>query len=123
MNQDEFARRIFALLNRHLNELPATVTDRLAEVRKRALQQPRTTRQLSVTIADWAAGHRMMLRLAVPVLFVIIAASAIIFNQTSPEHDPFDLETALIGDELPIHAYTDPGFDTWLRHSSHEEQQ
>ena len=31
--------------------------------------------------------------------------------------------TALMADELPIHAYTDPGFDAWLKTTSHEEQQ
>jgi hypothetical protein len=31
------------------------------------------------------------------------------------------VETAILADELPIHAYTDPGFQTWLRHSSHDQ--
>jgi hypothetical protein len=43
--------------------------------------------------------------------------------QGEATQDPFDVEAALLGDELPIHAYTDPGFDAWLRHTSYEQEQ
>lgn len=123
MKQDEFARRVVERLNQRLDALPATITSRLARTRSQALERKPVHRSLRIGLADWAAGHRIMLRVAVPALFVLIAASTIFFKQAAPEHDPFDVETALIGDELPIHAYTDPGFATWLQHSSHEKQQ
>ncbi len=124
MNEDDLARRIAARLDHNLGNLPDSVTGRLAEARVRALQvrSPRPA-LLPLKLSDWIAGHRALLGVALPALFVLVAAGAVFFLQSESTHDPFDVETALLGDELPIHAYTDPGFDAWLRHTSYEEEQ
>ena len=35
----------------------------------------------------------------------------------------WELDTGLLAGELPIHAYTDPGFETWLKHSNFAQSQ
>ena len=64
-----------------------------------------------------------MLGVGVPALFLLVVTGAVLLLQSGQQPDPFDVETALLADELPIHAYTDPGFDAWLQHTSHETQQ
>lgn len=123
MNQDDLARRIVDRLDQHLSELPADVVGRLDGARQRALRTRPTGRRWSVRVGDWLASHRLMVRVALPALFLLLTVGAIVLLQTEATPDPFDVETALLADELPIHAYTDPGFDEWLRQTSHEQQQ
>ena len=121
MNQDDLARRIVDRLDHNLTELPADIAGQLAQARQRALR-PRM-RSWHIRFSDWVASHRMMFKVALPALFVVLAAGAVYLLQSTSTEDPFDVETALMADELPLHAYTDPGFDAWLRTTSHEEQQ
>jgi hypothetical protein len=64
----------------------------------------------------------VLTRAAVAAAFAAAIAAGLLYWQVASHHESIDVETALLADELPIHAYTDPGFDTWLRHSSHEQQ-
>ena len=121
MNQDDLARRIVDRLDQNLTELPADIVGRLAYARQRALQV--RLRTWHARFSDWVVSHRMMFKVALPALFLLVAAGAVYFMQSTSREDPFDVETALMADELPLHAYTDPGFDAWLKTTSHEEQQ
>jgi hypothetical protein len=123
MNQDDLARQIVDRLDRNLNELPADIVGRLAHARQRALQARPRPHNWRVRFADWALSHRMAFKVALPALFLVVAVGAVYLLQSTSREDPFDVETALMADELPLHAYTDPGFDTWLKKTSHEEQQ
>ncbi len=124
MNEDDLARRIAARLDHNLGNLPDGVSGRLADARRRALQarSPRTV-PLRLRLSEWIGSHRRLLGVALPALFVLVAAGAVFFLQGESTQDPFDVETALLADELPIHAYTDPGFDAWLRHTSYDQEQ
>ena len=122
MNQDDLARRIVDRLDQDLNELPADIVGRLAHARQRALQVRPRQRTWQIRFSDWVVSHRMMFKVALPALFVLLAAGAVYLLQSTSGEDPFDVETALMADELPLHAYTDPGFDEWLKATTHEEQ-
>ena len=122
MNQDDLARRIVDRLDQNLTELPADIVGRLAHARQRALQVRPRQRTWQIRFSDWVVSHRMMFKVALPALFVLLAAGAVYLLQSTSGEDPFDVETALMADELPLHAYTDPGFDEWLKTTSHEEQ-
>ena len=122
MNQDDLARRIVDRLDQNLSELPADIVGRLAHARQRALQVRPRPRTWQVRFSDWVVSHRMMFKVALPALFLLLAAGAVYLLQSTSGEDPFDVETALMADELPLHAYTDPGFDEWLKTTSHEEQ-
>lgn len=124
MNEDDLARRIVARLDQELEHLPPGIAERLADIRRRAL---RVRTRPSVTplerLRAWFADHRFIVRVALPALFVLVAAGTLYYLQIVSTPDPLDVETALLADELPIHAYTDPGFDTWLSNASHEREQ
>ncbi len=92
-------------------------------MRKQALRAREASASLRARLAELVGGHQMMLKVALPAIFLLVAAGAVFFLQNAAAPDPFDVETALMHDELPIHAYTDPGFDAWLRNTSQEEPQ
>ena len=123
MNEDDLARRIVQRLDRNLSELPAEIVAQLADVRKQALRTREAPVSLRARLAELVGGHRMMLKVALPAIFLLVAAGAVFYLQNAIAPDPFDVETALMHDELPIHAYTDPGFDAWLRNTSQDESQ
>ena len=123
MIEDDLARRIVDRLEQRLGKLPADVINRLANSRERALRRERMPVSAHIRLSQWLDSHRMMFRVALPALFVVMAAGVVFFLQSASTQDPFDVETAMLAGELPIHAYTDPGFDAWLQHTSHEPQQ
>ena len=123
MREDDLARRIVQRLDQNLNELPAEILARLADARIHALHARAAPVSWWVRLADLVDGHRLMLKFALPAVFLLVAAGAVFFLQNASTPDPFEIETALMHDELPIHAYTDPGFDAWLRNTSQEERQ
>ena len=122
MKDDDLARRIVQRLDQDLDELPAEIVTRLADARKHALSAYAGPVSWRGRLAELVGGHRMMLKVALPALFLVAAAGAVFFVQTATGPDAFEVETALMHDELPIHAYTDPGFDAWLRNTSQEER-
>jgi hypothetical protein len=126
MNQDDLARRIARHLDLRLNKIPAPVVDRLQAARREALQRVPAGRSgqgvLLEWLHEWVSAHGVAVRVAVPAAFVASIAAGLIYWQVVSHQESIDVETALLADELPIHAYTDPGFDAWLQHSSHEQQ-
>jgi hypothetical protein len=121
MKEDDLARRIVQRLDQNLNELPAEIVARLADARIHALHARATPLSWWVRLAGLVDGHRLMVKVALPAMFLLVAAGAVFFLQNAGAPDAFDIETALMHDELPIHAYTDPGFDAWLRNTSQDE--
>ncbi|MGH8632156.1 MAG: DUF3619 family protein [Burkholderiales bacterium] len=125
MSQDDLARRIVQHLNAGLDDIPAPVTERLHAARREALRHAHARQahrdSLFGRLRDWVSAHGVAVRVAVPAAFAA-AAAGLLYWQVASHHESIDVETALLADELPIHAYTDPGFDAWLQHSSHEQQ-
>lgn len=122
MKEDELAGRMVAHLDRALADLPRPLVQRLQTARLAALAGQRT--------ADSRLGHSkrehtgrwgfgLTTRLVVPAAIVIASLTGLIYWQMSSQQDE-ELDTGLLAGELPLHAYTDPGFETWLKHSNHE---
>ncbi len=120
MKEDELAGRMVAHLDRALAELPHSVLQRLQAARSAALarqddsRMPRSPREHT---GRWGFG--LTTRLVVPAAIVLASLTGLIYWQMSSHHDE-ELDTGLLAGELPLHAYTDPGFETWLKHSNHE---
>ena len=57
-----------------------------------------------------------------PTAIVLASLAGLIYWQVSSHHEE-ELDTGLLAGELPIHAYTDPGFETWLKHSNYVQSQ
>jgi Protein of unknown function (DUF3619) len=121
MNEDDLARRIVHHLGRSLEDVPPDVSLRLHAAREEALRHARADRQAAGRPGGWGSGHHLMVRLVLPVALVGAIAAGLYWQSVS-QNESLEVETALLADELPIHAYTDPGFDTWLRHSSYEQR-
>lgn len=126
MNEDDLARRIVGQLNRSLDELPAPTTRKLRAARMAALAHYRGDspqgRSRAFALPGWGSGRRLTMRLVLPVAIVIASITGLLFWQMSAPHED-ELDSGMLAGELPIHAYIDPGFDTWLKHTSHTPQQ
>jgi|SRR5690606_7825922 len=121
MNENDLARRIVGRLDHSLDELPASTTQKLEAARKAALARH------GHAVADGGAravafGPGRGLRLGLSVAVVVAGLAGLLYWHMAPSHED-ELEAGMLAGELPIHAYLDPGFDTWLRHTSHTPQQ
>lgn len=122
MNQDEFARRVAKRLDDDLGALSPVVLGRLQAARRQAVERARVPTGRFASWMNRLGAASLLARAAVAAAFAAAIAAGLLYWQVDSHHESIDVETALLADELPIHAYTDPGFDTWLRHSSHEQQ-
>lgn len=65
----------------------------------------------------------MTARLTLSAAIVVATITGLIYWQMSSHHEEELDTTGLLAGELPIHAYTDPGFETWLKHSNYAKTQ
>jgi len=128
MTENDLARRIVAQLDRSLTELPTTTVRKLETARATALARYRAggtwTDQLWLGRLLGSRGLRkgLAMRLVLPVAIVIASLTGIIYWQSASHYEE-ELDTGLLAGELPLHAYIDSGFDTWLTHTSHTPPQ
>ena len=122
MNENEVAGRIVARLDRDLAELPAPTLQRLQVARRAALAAYRPAASGDGTVLGWLSGRTLTTRWVLPAAVVVASLTGLIYWQVSSHHEE-ELDTGLLAGELPIHAYTDPGFETWLKHSHYEQSQ
>ena len=127
MNENDLARRIVAHLDRSLDELPAPTAQKLQAARMAALARVRPAHSwglagLAGVLHGWGISRHLTTRLALPVAIVIASLTGLVYWQMSTHHEE-ELEAGMLAGELPIHAYIDPGFDAWLKHTSHTQQQ
>jgi hypothetical protein len=115
---------------RHLDEGLARMDEgtrmRLLAARKVALSHYRE--QAAVGVWAWAghavervAGHHPhALRYTAGAVALIIALIGITYWQanSAPAIDLADIDAKILTGELPINAYLDKGFDSWLKRSS-----
>ncbi|MBX9810818.1 MAG: DUF3619 family protein [Burkholderiales bacterium] len=127
MNQQdhELAGKIVQHLNYGAELLDEGTRKRLLAARKVALSHYRE-RPEPVWGMAWA-GHaavrfgerRFDVRLLITVAALAAALIGVIYWQTrSPANDIAEIDLGLLTDDLPINAYLDGGFDSWLKRSS-----
>lgn len=128
MNEQDFGRKVGAALDENLGQLPASVTRRLAVARAAALDRAQGVLPVNV-----GAGHAGVLgwmrnpRVLAPALGLVFALLAVLyFQETQRLQQNFaenaDLDAQMLGDELPVTAYLDQGFEIWLYHQSPASQ-
>jgi Protein of unknown function (DUF3619) len=125
VNENELARKIAARLDQDVADLPVATVRRLRDARMAALAAySRETPNWQSRIASGAIfGRGMTARLMLPAAIVVAAITGLIYWQMSSHHEEELDTTGLLAGELPIHAYTDPGFETWLKHSNYAKTQ
>lgn len=122
----ELARRIVRHLDSGVEHLDAGTRDRLLAARRRALSRYQE-RPAAVTGLAWAGhalgrfaedhgvGARHWIALS---LLVLALAGVVYWKSAAPGNDLAEIDTGLLTDELPISAYLDKGFDSWLKRPS-----
>lgn len=128
MTENDLARRIVAQLDRSLAELPTSTVQKLEKSRATALARYRAGG--TSTDPSWVdrllgtqgLRHGLAVRLVLPVAIVIASLTGVIYWQTASHYEE-ELDAGLLAGELPLHAYIDPGFDTWLTHTSYTPPQ
>ena len=123
---DELARRVVRALDRGVESLNEGTRERLAAARKLALSRHRDKPEPVLGLA-WAmnaisprgGAHRQYsTRYLIAACAFVLAISGFAYWQaTAPTPDFAEIDVNLLTDDLPINAYLDSGFDSWLKRS------
>ena len=125
MNELNFAFKVRQHLNLGLHELRPETRDRLAAAREKALarQQQVQTRSILATAGNFILFHVDNLRYkqVFSALALIVCFGATAYWTADERITELGvIDSALLTDELPIRAFTDKGFATWLKRASPE---
>lgn len=123
MNEQYFTFKVRQQLNRGLHELRPETIARLAAAREGALahQKQFVSQSMLAAVGSFAHHHFDNLRIkqvltALVLLLCVVFTAFWIADQRVTELGKLD--SALLADELPISAFTDKGFDAWLKRTS-----
>ena len=124
MNEQQFACQIRKHLEQGLHDLPQATADRLAQARRIALaHQKQAVAQSSLA----TAGSFLNIHLDIPrhynqliaALALVAAAVLTTFWLTDRQvNELSEIDSALLAGDLPVNAYTDKGFNAWLKQAS-----
>jgi hypothetical protein len=128
MNQPEheLARKLVQHLDYGVERLAPGVRERLRAARNAALSKYREQPEPVLGLA-WAGQvaaritqhHFYDARSLVAVAALVLSLVGVAWWQVSaPLNEVADIDTSLLTDELPVNAYLDKGFDSWLKRSS-----
>jgi hypothetical protein len=126
--EHELASEIVQYLEDGVDQLEPRVRERLAAARRNALsryrEQPAPVFGLAWAghAAVWLTEHQHPFRgarLLIAVTALALATAGFVYWQsTGPANGLAEIDVYLLTDELPINAYLDKGFDSWLKRSS-----
>lgn len=126
MNQeDELALRIAKLLDEGSEGLTREQRDRLAEARRLAVSrhparaQPALVPAWAAPLSHFTEQSVLGVRYLVPFAALLLGLLGVVYlNTTTVSSEIVDIDAGLLTDELPLNAYLDQGFDSWLKRSS-----
>ena len=134
MNDVQFGSQVAALLDEGLSRVDQDVLTRLQVARKSALgiaAAPHHVRALAVAgagsaagnggLQHWFAGPRLWFALGMLTL-AISGVTLTEFGSDAEADTAADLDLAILADDLPVTAYIDHGFDTWLKRPVEPQQ-
>jgi len=117
----EIARKIVRQLDRSARSVDGEAAARLSAAREQALAQFQHSPVVGVAGAGTSASHMIErpapgIRYALPLAVLILGLAGIVFWQSSSGSggELADIDARLLTDDLPIDAYLDKGFDSWL---------
>jgi hypothetical protein len=124
--ESRFARSVVACLNESAEQVAPDVAERLRFGREKAIEVARRARGSSEGVGVTAAGaailgfsrSRWWIRFAsILPLVMLVGGLALIQNwqNRTQVSAAAELDEALLGDDLPINAYRDPGFSEFLK--------
>jgi len=125
MNEREFGTQIKRHLDRSL-DLDAATLNRLRTARERALARRRTAEHVFVPAWAHAVVGRLSgshastgIALAGAALIVALIAIQQYWMRTPSIEEIEEIDAAILTSDLPINAYLDKSFDSWLKRSQH----
>lgn len=126
--QDRYGRKVAARLNEGAADLPYDISERLRAARMQALAcrklpQARTAAAVAIsgngatlTLGDEGLNLWSRLAAALPLIALIAGLVAIsLIQDDSRAREMAEVDAALLTDDLPPAAYTDPGFLQYLK--------
>jgi hypothetical protein len=126
MNESQFGNKVRQILNQGLT-LDARASERLRAAREQALARQRAELSPVLAWADNVAGSfggwgGFSLRLVVPLLVLAVGASAVYtWQQQQLLAEVEEIDALLLTDELPLDAYLDRNFQSWLKKRAAEQ--
>ena len=124
MNERKFGYQIKQQLDQALDLEPATLK-RLNAARGQALARQRLSEPVFAlawvdAVAGRMSGNPASAGIALAGAALILALVGIQYWQRSPTVEEIEeIDAALLTSDLPINAYLDKSFDTWLKRSQH----
>lgn len=126
-NELNFAYKVRHALNENLDKLPVSTTERLASARKIALSRKKSESGLKVLVMPRVVAGEVgkffsdplswmaRMGLAVPLIVLAVGLTSIYqFEQQRLIRDTAETDAEVLADELPLSAYLDHGFNTYL---------
>lgn len=126
MNEPQFGNKVRHLLNQGLSLTPGA-REKLRAAREQALARQRAEPAGALAWADNVLGGMeswgaLSLRIVVPIALLVAGAAGLYgWDQKQRIAEIADLDAQLLTDELPIDAYLDRGFDSWLKKRDAQE--
>ena len=126
MNQeDELAGRIAKLLDEGSDGLTPAQRDRLIQARRLAVSRHQARAEPALVPA-WAGPFShfteqsvLGVRYLIPFAALLLGLMGVVYvNSSTVTSEIADIDAGLLTDELPLNAYLDQGFDSWLKRSS-----
>jgi len=122
--EHEFARKIAGVLDQGTRDLDRDTLAQLAAAREQALAgirvapgwAPAWAGAWTGRIGGWTTGTRYVL----PMAILLLGLMGIIYwqNGNGSGNELAEIDVRLLTDDLPIDAYLDKGFDSWLKRQS-----
>jgi hypothetical protein len=128
MNEPDLAKKIKQHLDFGLTQLQGETLSRLQSARKEALSAYKPAYR-SVSGLALAGGngrrdgaYQPFYRAWVPLAALIFGLLLVNYWQTyqQPLDDQAEIDTLLLAEDLPVHAYLDDGFDAWLEDTAQQ---
>ena len=122
MNERKFGYQIKQQLDHALDLEPATL-NRLKHAREQALAHQRMTEPaLALAWADAIVGRLPLIPASAGIAMagaaLILAFVSTQYSQKTPSVEDVEaIDAAILTSDLPINAYLDKSFDTWLKRS------
>jgi len=126
----EFAYKVRRALDERITSIPENTANRLSAARKLAIarKKPESVAYATVPVRRFAGIHGgagnpfnsslswlVRVGIIVPLIVLVIGAFGIYKYEEERRIDELaDLDAAVLSDELPLNAYLDHGFDTYL---------
>lgn len=124
MNEREFGYQIKQHLDRALDLKPAELK-RLKLAREQALLRQRTSEPVFAlawvdAVVGRLSGSPVQTSIALAGAALIVALIGMQYWQRPPSVEEIEeIDAALLTSDLPINAYLDNSFDSWLKRSQH----